>query len=222
LAAITAMVRQGHDFSRQISFLGEGTYRVILFNAGRAVAVNVQYNGWWSDNDPKVNASTMGGATSREFWPILLQRARLQMYGIDWGRQYTEAQWTQLHQATGGRLASLHNALQELSGKQAALAGTNQISAYQLQSLISRGHAVMAGTRPAQDPAAFMQQTKVVPSHAYAVVNVVHQNGQWFVQLHNPWNVDSATGDRGDGRDDGYVWVSWNEFVSYFFAIAAV
>ena len=222
LAAMTALVRQGHDFGRQISYLGDNTYRVILFNNGQAVAVNVQYNGWWSDNDPKVNASQIGGETSREFWPILLQRARLQMYGIDWGREYSDAQWTQLHQATGNRLASLHCALQELSGRQAVLVGTNQISAYQLRSLIDGGHAVVAGTVQAPDPGAFMQQTKIVPSHAYAVVNVVYQNGQWFVQLHNPWNVDSASGDRGDGQDDGFVWVSWSEFTSYFLAIAAV
>ncbi len=209
LAAMTALVRQGHDFGRQISYLGNNQFGVTLYRNGNPIRVTVQYNGWWNDNDPKVMEN---GYTSSEYWPILLQRARLQMYGVDWSRGYTEQQFAAIHQATGNRLCSLQFGLQDLCGRQAYTYGTNQINPNQLLNAFRNGFAITVGTVAGINE----QVHRMVSTHAYAVMNIFQQNGRWMIQLHNPWGVDSSFGDRGDGRNDGFVTLQWSEYLAYF------
>jgi hypothetical protein len=218
LAALTALVRSGYNVSRNLTNLGNGNFRVTLTYQGRSIAVNVNYNGWWNDNDPKVTSTPHGGYTSSEYWPILFQRARMQLYGVNWRGPISEEQMMQLHQQSGGRLASLHHALEEISGRTASVAATNQVQPGTLQTLVARGHAIVAGTHNWLNE----RQTGVVPSHAYAVMNVFQHNGHWYIQLHNPWGIDSSFGARGAGQNDGFITLHWNEFRSYFFAVAAV
>jgi Ca2+-binding RTX toxin-like protein len=60
----------------------------------------------------------------------------------------------------------------------------------------------------------------VVADHAYAVVDCYYQNGEWRVKLYNPWKHDYKAEDGTyttlDGADDGFVTLTWDQFVANF------
>jgi hypothetical protein len=42
------------------------------------------------------------------------------------------------------------------------------------------------------------------------ITRVYLENDAWFVQLYNPWGVDTETGS-WDGPDDGFLTLDWSE-----------
>ncbi len=55
----------------------------------------------------------------------------------------------------------------------------------------------------------------IVAWHAYAVTRVYQSGGQWKLDLYNPWSQDGNTAPR-DGKNDGFLTVTWTEFATYF------
>lgn len=60
----------------------------------------------------------------------------------------------------------------------------------------------------------------IISSHAYTVVGVVQaDDGQWYLELRNPWGVDGNSST--DGTDDGYVFLSASEAFNSMVQVAS-
>lgn len=77
-----------------------------------------------------------------------------------------------------------------------------------IQNALARGYVVAGGTTSAPP--------NLENDHAFTVVQAVVSNGVRYVQLRNPWGMD---GRGGNGPNDGYVWVTWNQFVANMYAL---
>ena len=60
--------------------------------------------------------------------------------------------------------------------------------------------------------------TGIVAWHAYALTDMKQVNGQWVVTLYNPWGKDGNAAPK-DGKDDGFLTVSWATVATYFKSI---
>ena len=58
-------------------------------------------------------------------------------------------------------------------------------------------------------------------AHEYAFTNVYQSGGNWYVRIYNPWGYDGFLGTglrpRPDGVDDGFMTITWANFMATFF-----
>lgn len=115
--------------------------------------------------------------------------------------------WERVHGNTGGSPADCLFAL----GRRSTTVYQNQMTTNTfavIQNALARGNVVAGGTTSAPP--------NLENDHAYTVVQAVVSNGVRYVQLRNPWGMD---GRGGNGPNDGYVWVTWNQFVANMYAV---
>src|SRR5262249_1733868 len=138
LCSIAAALRQGHDFTKQITSLGNNWYRVRLFPNGSPTDVNVFFDGTWTDNDAWTG-DALGGDVG-DYWVILLQRARLQRFGINWNTpMYGDLSWDVVNDRRGGRLFDAGDALQTLTGRTATDHAIAQVSWENVRDWLASG-----------------------------------------------------------------------------------
>jgi hypothetical protein len=197
------------DLSAGLKETSHGVYQVRLINNGRFVYETVNFDGTWTDTDAQPghyrdNAGQITSQLNGAFWTVIYQRAYLQLKGVNWHDQNTD-HW-------GNSWKDGQAALYALTGWTCSTTNmsTNQSTdlAKTMQAALNHGDVLTAGTRATTS-------NNVVSLHVYAVESVYQMNGIWMIRVYNPWGHDgpnSAT----DGRDDGFVTLTWAQFTSNF------
>lgn len=210
LGALSAAAKQGVNFASKISYLGNNIYRVKVYDT----YVNVKFDGSWTDNDP------MPANGQHESWTIIMQRARLNYLGISYNKEMSTDDWGAANKRVGGRLYDLYDALKAFTGWKTAGQYSSLINADSMAASLSRGDVLVAGTslgggskKGGKDAA-----DGIIGGHAYAVVGMYKLNGVWQVKLYNPYGRDvgkdsDRTIDVGTAKNDGYITLSWSNFV---------
>jgi hypothetical protein len=194
LAALASATRAGHSFAGQITYLGNNQYQVRVFPGGTGTNLTVTFDGAWSDNDP-APARDAWGRTLPEFWTILLQRARLQGYGVNWQTELTAAQWQA--QLNAGNFRFSDDAMRTLTGRSATRT-LSLPSATTIQSDLANGRMVQVATRSTLPAGAPVRQ-----NHVYAVTGIWQDGtGQWHVFLYDPYGA--------------YRVLTWGQFTANF------
>jgi Ca2+-binding RTX toxin-like protein len=212
LAALSAGVREGIDFSQRIAYRGLDTAGYGVYDVALGTGVQrVRFNGTYTDNDP---APTY---YQSEFWPILFQRARLQSLGIDGTRPLPAS--AVLDQQTRGLYSNIRYALQQMTGWVAddlSFAGVIAAGPSALSQKLVAGRAAVVGSFSVPGGSNTQTRSGIVGNHAYAVLTVYSTAQGWLVQLYNPWGRDSTGTSTTDGRSDGFVTITWQQFAQLF------
>jgi hypothetical protein len=132
-----------------------------------------------------------------EFWQLLYQRAYMRTIGYD---PYSVASMAAFPGEFDG-----DRALGEIAGwPSQTLPMAATLTPPDLRQLLHDGYAVNG----------------LSDDHSYAVVNVFESGGTWLVRLYDPWGEDTAHNPllhpRPDWADDGYLTVTWSNFVAAF------
>lgn len=92
------------------------------------------------------------------------------------------------------------------------LAETQLVTFEQIQSALGSGRFVEAGTFSGVNK---ISGNLIVPTHAYTVTNAyVSSAGEQRIVVRNPWGSDGYVS--RDGVDDGFIDLSFNEFLNYY------
>lgn len=214
LAPLAEMAQNGYNLASQVTYAGNGLFDVKLFQNGKWETQRVAFNGTWNDNDPAPSRDAQGRTTS-EFWTIIFQRARLQMYGINYRVAMTSADWAAHNTLTKGLLQDPGEALYNFTGKVPEYHYANLVNPLTLYNADQAKRLIVvttpgSGTNTTLDP-----NSGVIAWHAYAVTRVYQSSGQWMLDLYNPWAKD-GNGTPRDGKNDGFLTVTFTEFQSYF------
>jgi hypothetical protein len=205
-AALAEAVNQGENFAADIHYQGNDVYDVKL--PGNTQDQRVYFDGWTTPNDPV--------ETNSEFWPVLLQRARLQSLGIDPSVPHTYAQWSQLNQQSNGKLFSINDTLAYFTGRATSYQGIGSVTPQGLQASLASGADIVA-----QSQSGYVSPDGIIGNHTYALLAVYNDAGAWKVRLYNPWGMDRENGATIDSLDrshatanDGFITLSWAQFTN--------
>lgn len=184
-------------WTNDVRYVGGNQYDVRLFNQnGTSYWERTTFDGTWSDDDARPGVSATG---VREAWTIIVQRAVLERHGVDWTKP--SAQWAGGWQYLDVGLQAIHGGPRSPG----SLSGTTPAAFDQLVAAKN----VTVGSKPSGTSGG------IATSHAYAVLDVYFANGQWFVNLFNPWGVDGQSG-AISGANDGMITLSWSAFTANF------
>ncbi len=201
LLASLAGAAQYTDLSANISYQGNFTYAVWLFDAGAGgwVQENVRFNGNMV-RDSAGQLADPASVTEGEFWTVVYQRAYLQhFYGIDVTDANQVIDFNRNGNLSDGEWPD--RPIQAITGQ-----ATRRIES--------------ADFDPSELHDLAYNQTVVACDgiHCYMVYDVyTDANGQWQVVLYNPWRQSltheaALTYTVGDGSATGYVTVAWDVF----------
>lgn len=207
LAAIGALMYRGHDFTRDVSYLGDSTYGVYVGEHTPANYHLVTFDGHWTDND----ANPLHA--DNDVWALLVTRARYQTLGIDPSVYHSAAEW----QASGALNETF--AVSDLTGRAATtspLSGTGAISPSGLQTALDAGRSAVARSKSSPPGSA------IPANQAFGVRNVtLRADGVYVVTLYNPTGKDGSSSldlnlPGNAYRDDGEITLTWTQFVNNF------
>jgi hypothetical protein len=195
LSALAGGARQGIDLASRISYLGNYTYNVQLYNAdtGNAYNQHVTYDGSIS----MINGKRWDpwSAQEDEYWTILYQRAYLKM---------TNALDVDFKDPDYAMSAVTHR------GVSTGDWGSPEF----VKAMLDAGLVVTAGDAD--------NTNRVYAHHSYTVMNVYQDGGTWMIQLRNPWGKDvnekdiaNGTKDPDGSNGDGLITLTWNGFQGY-------
>jgi hypothetical protein len=208
LAALAEGASQGRNFATDITWLGGNQYGVKLY--GNMTTQKVVFDGWTTEEDAVVSYTG-------EFWAVLMQRARLKALGVDPMVDHSTTQWNSINTATNGRLFSIKEALYNFTGKMPIYAVIGAATPQALQTALGRGDYLVAQSHDGGD---LINSAGIVRNHAYAITRVYYEGGTWKIKLYNPWGTDRENGSTIDSlsgaaaANDGYITLSWAQFVS--------
>jgi hypothetical protein len=211
VAALAEGVKQGFNFANNIRYLGSSKYQVQL--KGGLAAQTVSFNGTTNDNDPTPNATSPA-----EFWTIVMQRARLQAYGIDSNMEYSTSQWDGFNALRGYKLYSLSQAISDFTGTAISINTMGSFTPQSLQASLGQGNLFLANS---YNQSGYRSADGIVGNHAYAVMAVYYEAGVWKVRLYNPWGMDSDNSSTIDklqlgkaAANDGFITLTWSQFTN--------
>jgi hypothetical protein len=208
LAPLGELAQRGWNLSGQVASLGNGLYDIRLRKPSGFYNERVAFNGSWNDNDP-------ARRNLPEFWTILLQRARLQLHGVNYRVELSRDQWNAANVASGYRLFDSGEGLYDFTGKAAEYVYANQANPQTLFNQWQSGKLIVLNTPGNGTNGTLDAASGIVAWHAYAVMRVYQANGQWLLDLYNPWAKD-GNGTPRDGRNDGFLTITWSEFATHF------
>jgi|GEM_PF-3415613 len=196
LSSLAGIARTGLvDLPSRISYVGEDTYTVRFFVNGMWQNVEVWYNGSFTMD---ANGTyDCGFDQEGEFWQILYQRAYMITIGFD---PYSVASMASFNgEWTGER------ALTTISGWSSQTAAIDAtLTPQALQDLIRDGYAVQGR----------------YDGHDYAFTNVFRSGGNWYVRIYDPYGWDGNRRPnlrpRPDGVSDGFLTITWANFMATF------
>jgi hypothetical protein len=217
--AAAAATNNGTSLAGRISYVGNNIYDVTLNTTWlwglfhTTDTERVYFDGTWYDHDaqPAMARDANGSPTgppNGDFWALLYQRAVLQEEGMDW----SDPKSIESYSATEG---SMH---EDILDGASTYTVDNSTSPTDVRDALRAGAIVTAGTPDYGKDAAgnpIDEKDGIVGSHAYAVIDVYQNNGEWRVKLYNPWGWDGIV-PATDGHDDGMIDISWNTFTSHF------
>ncbi len=219
LAAATNQLGSAGIISR-ITMLGNNEYDIQLEGAANPTQVN--FDGTWTDNDPKANAEERllkdtSGAEKLEFWPILFARARLAKYNVDTLNYHSDAAWNSANSSSQGRLFKDDAAHEDFAPVATSTTpALSSLTLTDLQGLLKDGYGIIAtaanGTGLSND--------KIELGCGYVVTGAFTSGGKQYVRLYNVSGhdtepagetVDNAPGVR---KDDGFITLEFSQFTS--------
>lgn len=199
LAGLAAGVDAGIDYSQWISYrgynsAGQGIYDVKLWNPGqgRYFQQQVLFDGSTNQYDTGTAVNKPGRVAEFESWVLLMQRAYLNAGGN------TSPSFA-LAAATGGSATHVNMTDRDAQGTLIrALNANRPVTA-------AIGNSVFYG----------------ISGHAMTVVAARGTTANMEVLIYNPWGMDAQTASGKPGAiqgsaTDGYFWISWGMFRSYF------
>jgi hypothetical protein len=203
LSSLAGAAAQQMNLAGRISYLGNFTYRVTLYNpvSGIADYEDVTFDGRLrilnGDTIDPIPAPESG--PSREFWTVLYQRAYLQMMHT-LNENYKDAD----------------NAMYVLTGREVwePMKWQLEDDPNIVRNALLLGRVVTAGSAD--------QTQTFTDRHSYTVLDVDQVDGVWFVTLRNPWGVDVKNvpdfpwlvpNVPWGNPDDGIIMVSWTDFL---------
>jgi hypothetical protein len=191
-SAMSSAALRGVDFNTRITYRGNESYEVGLFNtAGQWTTELVTFSGVRIGADTQFDPAQDG-----EYWPLLIQRAYLENRGAS---------------ITSPPSGGAGDPLTAFTGRASTWFAANDLT--RLVNALAAGQNVVADTR---DTAAQLSTNVLVPWHEYTVVNAfADSTGQWFVTLRNPWGIDQNNGASWGNPSDGIVVISWTDFTQW-------
>lgn len=214
LTGLAELVQSGVNLSDRIRYLGNGLYDVKMYKTGGWYYERVAFNGTWNDNDPAPSREGQG-RTLPEFWTILFQRARLQLFGVNYRNSMTSQQWQDANLKSRGLLLDAGEALYNFTGKVAEYHYANLVTPQTLSAANQQGRLIVVNTPGTGSNSTLDASSGIVAWHAYSVTRVYQSGGQWQLELYNPWGRD-GNGTPRDGKNDGFLTITWNEFAKFF------
>lgn len=214
LSALGAAVTVGWDLNSQLHYQGKGTWKVDVVYHGPWYQETVQFDGSWNDNDPSPGRDSLG-RNNGEFWPILFQRARLQQFGVPYQQELTQMQWEQYNSASRGRLLDPGEALYTFTGAFAQYILASQAQPESLRTALLSGRPIVLTTTGSLGNSTLDSGSGIVSGHAYVLVDIYQASGTWMLRIYNPWGVDGNGAPR-DGVDDGFLTITWAEFIAFY------
>jgi hypothetical protein len=221
LSTMAGVVRQAAGYyagglmTNRIRSLGRNLYDVYLPGANEWQ--RVYFDGVFSQNDPMPEVGLQGQA---KYWTILMQRAVLQHYGVDWGvLNYKEWPNAQNWQDT-------KDVLHLLTGLRSYESGYGDLSTPEhLLGFLWENDILVTVTRKNGEPFGgnpFIPGSIGETTHQWVITSVFQRKGQWYVELYNPWGIDGGWSANYDGvgpdtnPNDGLVTVHWTHFKLWF------
>lgn len=214
LAPLAEMAKQGFNLAAQVTVLGNGLYDIRLRKPGFFYNERVAFNGTWTDNDP-APARNSAGRNLPEFWTILFQRARLQLHGVNYAKEMTAAQWDAANVNSSFRLFDSGEGLYDFTGRFPEYVFASQANPQTLANQLAAGKLIVLNTPGDGANSTLHSASGIVAWHSYAVLKVYQVDGLWKLDLYNPWGRD-GNGTPRDGKNDGFLTISWQEFTTYF------
>jgi Ca2+-binding RTX toxin-like protein len=212
-----------------------GDYLVPIYQNNHWTTQRVHFDGTWTDNDPQPRAGADG--VSRDYWPLLYQRAYLQAFNVDTSSP-DGSQWAERGTSSDDAYSQAWRfgdvAEQALTGHKAEVHyGLTDGDKQYLEQMLNAGKDVIADTQSLSGKQATVAGAGLVFSHSYTVLDMGTDARGTYVDLRNPWGVDAAPGatagwsatdaayfNQGD-VDDGIIRVNWNTFEKAFSTLAA-
>jgi hypothetical protein len=221
LATMAAATESGINLPSNITYLGNNIYRVRLYNDwmfgmyDTPTYQDVFFDGTWysSDAQPSFQRSSDGSPTgppTGAFWTTIYQRAVLQQNGVNWRDPLAVENWSMSEGVAHAEILGDDN--------WHSIDSSDKNLPTLLQSALQAGQPVTASTPDWGKDAAgqqIIEKDGIIGDHAYAIIDVYQQQGQWRVTLYNPWGFDGVTA-ATDGSDDGLIDITWNSFVEHF------
>ncbi len=238
LAALAAFAQTNPtDLAARIRYdAALGDYLVPISTGGKWTNVAVKFDGSWTDNEPTPLVAADG--VSRDYWPLLYQRAYLQALTVNTTNP-DGSQWA----VNGTSPADIYRqswryadvALRAITGDATPQVhyGLTDADKQYLETVLRSGKDVIANTQTLASKYSAVAGTGLVFSHTYAVAGVGTDARGTYVDLRNPWGVDALPGavsgwspaDQSyftqGNAGDGIVRVSWGTFKQAFATMAA-
>jgi hypothetical protein len=237
LAALAAFAKTNPtDLAARIQYDAvNGKYLVPIYANNHWTSQAVSFDGSWTDNEPTPQVAA--DSVSRDYWPILYQRAYLQAFNVDtsnldgnqWAVRGTSP--TDVY-SQNWRYANV--ALQAITGNVAQVRyGLTDADKQYLQNVLAAGKDVIANTQTFANQQSAVAGTGLVFSHTYAVLDMGSDARGAYVDLKNPWGVDAQSGALNGwsaanaayftqgNSNDGVVRVSWATFERAFSTLVA-
>lgn len=204
LSSAAAAAKQGINLADRMKYVGNFTYEVTFYDARTKAwsAEKVKFDGTMTT----YNGYLMDplAAVEGESWVILMQRAYLQhFYG--------------LNPLNGTSMASFRGE-SNANQAEAALTGRTAVTtsipttAQTIQTMLTQGKVVTAASFAGQG------------GHSYSVLNVYQVNGEWRIDVHNPWGVDQNPNTlpaiKDANANDGVISLKYADFVRYYAQIS--
>src|SRR5262249_5503819 len=151
LSSLSGALLQGINLAGRITYLGNYTYDVQIFNADSKQMIDqaVTFDGTLTSDDP-------GTLVEGEFWTVLFQRAYLAMMS-NLNKSYTDPNY----------------AMSAISGRAVQTFEPGSDDAPSAQAALAAGFLITAGDAN--------ETTSTYAHHSYTVMKVYQNNGVWFI-----------------------------------------
>jgi hypothetical protein len=205
VASIASAARAGVNLNSRITYLGNGEYRVQLFQYNDTVNRStssmrlhyetVRFEGQLMGSDAAVTGDRVDSNLydKAEFWALIMQRAVIQAI----------SRWDPTLNVVAPHSGGALDPLRIITGRSGQWIDPEFSSASSIASSMAAGRAVVLCTGDVGG--------RLISGHCYTVMNVFYDYAarQYCLTVRNPWGVDGDS--IGDSNpNDGLLVLSWN------------
>jgi len=199
LASLSAVVQNDPEFIRQhMQQNADGTWTVTMYRDGKPVEITVT---------PDVPENSGGGPNGEPNWVSIYEKAAASFFGGD-------------YEDIDGDYPKV--ALGAITGK--APEETGELDLAQIRDRLNNGPVVVTTERehtwwPFDDE---VDDTRIVPGHAYSVDRVEEHDGQMMIHVVNPWGPDGGSMAGDPNHKVGDLWLTEKQYKENFATVSSV